>query len=177
MTKLQRVQGILAAFMMFLFAGLILRFQNYGVQIISILVWFSLMIEGIRELYYYFSMARHMVRGQTVLYRALLVCDLAIFTGVIATIPSVYILIHLTIIFGFAGLVDVLRALEARKNGSISWKFNAFQGLFNVALAVLCLIFIRAGYPAGILYSIMLINSAILKLFSSFRRTAVIYIP
>ena len=176
MTKLQRVQSILAALMMFLFAGLILRFQNYGVQIISILIWFSLMIEGIRELYYYFSMARHMVRGEAVLYRALLVCDLAVFTGAVSTIPSAYILIYLTGLFGFSGLVGILRAMEARKNGAETWRFNAFQGFFNAVLAVLCLIFIRAGQPAGILYSIMLVNSGVLRLISSFRRTSVIYI-
>lgn len=176
MTKLQRIQNILAALVMFAFAGLILRYQDYGVQIISVLVWISLTVEGIRELYYYFSMARHMVRGEAVLYRALLVCDLAIFTGVVATIPSAYILIYLTGLFGFAGVVGVLRAMEARKNGAESWRFNAFQGFFNIALAVLCLIFIRVGYPAGLLYSIMLINSAILRLISSFRRTSVIYI-
>jgi len=176
MTKFQRIKGVLSALIMIIFAGLILNFKDYGVQIISILVWLSLTAEGIYELFYYFLMARHMVRGEAVLYKALLVCDLAIFTFAITTIPSAYILIYLTVIFGFSGLVSVLRAMEARKNGAESWRFNAFQGLFNVALAVLCLIFIRAGQPAGLLYSIMLINSAIFKLISSFRRTAVIYI-
>ena len=176
MTKLQRVHNIITALFLFFFAGLGLYFSKYGLVMISIMIFLTLSLSAIRELLYYFRMARYMVGGKVILYRALIRCDLAAFTSVIASIPPSYILIYLSIFFGFSGLVDLLRALESRRTGSVSWKLSAFHGLFNVIMAVLCLIFIRTGRLVEILYCISLVNSAILRLISAFRRTAVIYI-
>ncbi|MBO6159415.1 MAG: hypothetical protein J6P72_09215 [Firmicutes bacterium] len=176
MTKLQRFQSILASLFQLLFAVLILFFSDLGYGIITALISFSLLLSAIREFRYYFSMARYMVGGKRMLYRALIMTDLAFLSLSIAQIPTIYIQIYLVAIFGFSGFVDLMRALEARRGGASSWKLNAFHSAFNLLMAILCLCFIRFGRVTEILYVISLVNSAILRLITAFRRTAIIYI-
>ena len=177
MTKLQRVRSVLDALFQFLFAGLVLFFDDFGYEIISIVIWSSLVLAAVRTLIYYFTMARHMVEGKSVLYQALILCDLAAFTGAVASIESLYIQIYLIVLFGVAGLIDLMRALDSRRMGADSWRFNAFHGFFNVLMALLCLLFLRNERIFEILYCVSLVNSAVLRLIAAFRKTAMVYVP
>ena len=175
MTKVQRVENIFISLMMILSAALILFIPDLGYPLIAMMIWLSVSVSALRQLVYYFSMARHMVGGRIVLYRALILCDLAAFTGALTSIPRSYLMVYLTVLFGFTGLVDQLRALEARRTGG-PWRFSTFHGGVNILLAVLCLLFFRTGRLVEIIYCISLVPSAALRLVSAFRRTAVIYI-
>ena len=176
MTKMQRIRNILIALYMIACAIMIFVLPVYSIQIISSLIGLSLMIIAIRSLVYYLRLARFMTGGKTFLYRSLILIDLAAFSGVVSTIPRFYIIIYLSVFFGFAGVVDLLRAQEERRLGGTAWRFKTFQGAFNVVMAVLCLVFIRSGRFVELLYGVSLINAAILRLISAFRKSAIVYI-
>ncbi len=160
---------------MILAAILIFLMTEDGYKLITLMIWVSLTLSALRQLVYYFSMARHMVGGRLVLYKAIIFLDLALFTRAVIRIPRAYVLIYLSVLFGFAGLVDVLHSLESRRVGG-SWRFNLSHGILNIILAGICLVFIRTGRLVEVIYGISLISSAILRIISATRRTAVVYI-
>ena len=160
---------------MILAALLIFLMTEDGYKLITLMIWVSLTLSALRQLVYYFSMARHMVGGRLVLYKAIIFLDLALFTRAVIRIPRAYVLIYLSVLFGFAGLVDVLHSLESRRVGG-SWRFNLSHGILNIILAGICLVFIRTGRLVEVIYGISLISSAILRIISATRRTAVVYI-
>ena len=175
MTKIQRIKSVLFALLMILAALLIFLMTEDGYKLITLMIWVSLTLSALRQLVYYFSMARHMVGGRLVLYKAIIFLDLALFTRAVIRIPRAYVLIYLSVLFGFAGLVDVLHSLESRRVGG-SWRFNLSHGILNIILAGICLFFIRTGRLVEVIYGISLISSAILRIISATRRTAVVYI-
>ena len=176
MTKMQRLRTVAEAAFLLLCAVLILRLPDMGYLIVSALVCLSLVLAGLKELFYYFAMARHMVGGKNILYRGVLLTDLGLFTGSIASVPRVYILIYLAVFFGFAGFVDVVGALSARRDGAHSWRMRLLQGALNVLLVLLCLLFLGNERLVEFIFCFSLVNSAVIKMITAFRRTAVIYI-
>lgn len=176
MTRIQKIQSIIMAVLMIVFAGLILIYPEFGYPIISLLLIVTLTAAGIRELVYYLTMAKHMVSGKTVLYRAMILCDLALFTNSLRSLPRTYLLVYLAVLFGFSGLVDVLGGLETRRMGGGKWKMQMFIGLVGVFAAFAIVLFHRDGRMAEILYAFSLINSAVLRIISAFRQTGIVYI-
>ena len=76
----------------------------------------------------------------------------------------------------FAGLVNVLRALEAKRYKSSSWRINMAQGVASILTALICMIFYRNETLLVYCYCAGMIYSAALRIYSAFRRTAVVYI-
>ena len=175
MTKLQRVNNVFVALLMILGVVFIILMDK-GYYFVVLILWVSLAIAAVRGLIYYFTMARHMTGGKLVLYRAIILSDFAIFSFLIMDISKVYILVYLSVLFGFSGLVDILRSLEAKKQEAF-WHFNMFQGVVSMSLAILCLIFISSVRLMEIVYCVSLVNAAVLRLISAFRATEIVYIP
>ena len=179
MTSLQRIKKFLSGVVMLLGSLILIAEPEDGFYIIAILLSISLLVSGIRSLVYYFTMARNMVGGKSVLYRALVLTDLGIFTLTTISIPKFYLICHLLISHAFSGIVDMLKAVEDKKLQAPSWKMSLIYGLGNLIIAVAaftCLLHEFAGlvmyiYCAGLAYS------GLLKMTSSFRKTAIIYIP
>ena len=176
MTKMQRLRTIAEAAFLLLCTGVILCFPEYGYVIMSGLMCLSLVLTGLKELLYYFTMARHMVGGKSILYRAVILLDVGLFTGSIASVPRVYILIYLAVFFGFSGLMDAIGALNARRDGAHSWKMRFLQGAVNILLVLLCLLFLGNERLVEFIFCFSLVYSAVIRIITAFRRTAVIYI-
>ena len=176
MTWFQRLQTILSALFLLLCACLILLDPGNAYMIICDLVCLSLTLRGVKELWFYFTMARHMVGGKIILYIGILLLDFSLFTASVSEIPRPYIRLYLVILFGFAGVIDMMNALNARRLGAPSWKLNTFTGVFRVATAVVCLYFFRSPRVMELICCISLFYSAGLRLISAFRRTAIVYI-
>ncbi len=136
----------------------------------------GLAIAGIKDIIFYFSMARHMIGGKMILIQGVIILDFALITGSLANVPKIYILLYLIGIHAFSGVVEVLRAMESKKAVEGPWRMKFFHGLVNFALAIACLIFIRNSNTALMIYSLGLIYSAIVRIFSAFQRTAFILI-
>ncbi len=149
--------------------------DNAYLFVIAVLT-LGLAIKGLKEIIFYFTMARHMVGGKMILIQGVIVLDFALLTGSLSDVPKIYILLYLVAINAFTGVVEILRAMEARRTVSGPWKMKFSHGIVNFLLALSCFIFIRQTHTALIIYSIGLFYSAVMRIANSFRRTTFILI-
>lgn len=179
MNSFQRIKKFLSGLTMLLGSFILIVEPEDGYYIIAVLLSISLLMSGIRSLVYYFTMARNMVGGKSVLYKALVFTDLGLFTLTAITIPKIFLICHLLISHAFSGIVDMLRSYEDRRLQAPSWRMSFIFGLGNLLIAVAsftCLInksteLMVDIYCAGLAYS------GIMLMAHSFRKTAIIYIP
>ena len=136
----------------------------------------SLILRGISELIYYFTMAKYMVGGKLILFIGAVFFDFGIFTLSLSDESKLFVLAYLLGFHAFAGLVNVLRALEAKRYKSTSWRINMAQGVASILTALICMIFYRNETLLVYCYCAGMIYSAALRIYSAFRRTAVVYI-
>lgn len=133
-------------------------------------------IKGIKDIFFYFTMARHMVGGKMILFQGVVVLDFAVFTGTLTGVPPIYVMIYLIAIHAFSGAVEVLRAMEAKRTVEGPWKVKLSHGIVNIALALFCMVFIMDAATAVMIYSVGLLYSAFIRIISAFRRTSFLLI-
>ena len=144
------------------------------VLVISILsLTFALM--GFRNLVYYFTMARFMVNGRLILFKGVILLDFGLLSASLIDMPKISLIIYLVVIHAFSGLIEILRAMEAKGYGA-SWKLKLSHGIVDILLALCCLVFIRMANMAIYIYAAGLIYSASIRIITAFRRTALVYI-
>ena len=145
-------------------------------MIIVAILSLGLAIAGIKDIVFYFTMARHMVGGKMILIQGVIIFDFAIITGSLANVHKIYILLYLIGVHAFSGVVEVLRAMEARRTVDGPWKLKFSHGIVNLLLATACFVFIRQSDTALIIYSVGLMYSAAIRLYSAFCKTAFVVI-
>ena len=180
MTATQRIGKILNALFTGLCAWIMLEMGEDGAWLVGALLCLSLILFAIRSILLYFTMARHMVNGRSILYIGMIVLDLGIFTLSILQYRKYFIVIYLLATYAFAGVVHILRALEARKFGASSWRVNLAEGIANILFAAAAVVFGLFRGDMRILtgiYAVGMLYSALLKLIPAFRKTAIPYIP
>ncbi len=175
MTIWQKIQQIVVGIVWLLVGVLLLAFGKDAYLLVIGMYTLVLAVYGIRLIWYYITMARHMTGGRGILYRGLLALDAGIFAASLAWVPQFYILVYLTGTQGFTGIVDLLRAKEA-KGVEGHWKLKAFQGVMEVVIALACLIFLRTPEYVVDIVAIGFVFSAIMRIIGAFRRAAVITI-
>lgn len=176
MNARQRVENVLMGLLMILCSVIMVLYPEGGYLFVVLLVSLSLLLSGLRSIVYYFSMARHMVGGRWILYTGVIVFDLGMFTFAVADSPRALVLLYLLGFFAFAGLVDILRGLEARRLEAPSWKFNTAHGAVNILIAVFCIVFVRSTRVLVDIYCLSMFFSACARIASAFRRTKMVYI-
>ena len=137
MDKLQCFNNIFLGGLMVLFGLLMLELPKDGFMIVLCIIIVTLIAKGISQLIYYITMARYMVGGKQVFFRAIISLDLAFLTTSFTTVSPKLIMFYLIAVNFFSGLIDILKALESKRNESPHWKFPVFQGGFNVESATL----------------------------------------
>ena len=179
MNSIQRIKKFLSGVGMLLGSIILILEPEDGYYIVAALLSLSMLLSGIRSLFYYFTMARNMVGGKSILYKALILTDLGLFTLTAITIPKIYLICHLLISHAFAGLVDILKAVEDRKLQASSWRMSFVCGLGNLLTAVVAFTCILNNSTELVMdiYCVGLAYSAIMNMAASFRKTAIIYIP
>lgn len=179
MSYFQRFRGIVTGIFLLVFALLLFAYPQEGKYIIAGVISISLLVYGFKQLWFYFSMARHMVGGKMTLLTAVIILDLAFFTVSMTTTDDYIILIYLLGIYLFSGLIDILRALEAKKLSAPSWKFKFTNGVIMICFAAVLIIFGLFRGKMELLvygYCVSLVYSAITRIIISLRRTAIVYI-
>ncbi len=177
MTVYQRIKKILFCLCMLGVAlFFILKPSDTAYQIVVAILSLGLTIAGIKDIIFYFTMARHMVGGKMILIQGVIIFDFAIITGSLTNVPKIYILLYLIGIHAFSGVVEILRAMEARRAVDGPWKIKFSHGIVNLILAIACLIFIRQSNTALIIYSLGLMYSAVVRLFDAFGKKAFVVI-
>ena len=179
MNSIQRIKKFLSGLAMLLGSLLLIVEPEEGYYIIAFLLSISLLLTGVRALVYYFTMARNMVGGKSILYRALILTDLGIFTLTTITIPKIYLICHLLISHAFSGLVDMLKAVEDKKLQASSWRMSFLYGLGNLLTAVAAFVCVLNQSTELVvdIYCIGLAYSGMMQMAASFHKTAIIYIP
>lgn len=172
----QRIKNVLIGVLIILGAVILIAFPEEGIIITASILSLSLFVYGIKTLIYYITMTRHMVGGRIMLYLAVVVLDLGMFTMMLTNIPKMYIALYLVVVYAFSGAIDILRALEAKKYQAPSWRFSLISGIISVVIAILCIVFIGSTNMIVYLYSAGLIYSAIARIVTAFRKTAIVYI-
>ena len=178
MSNIQRIGNVLVGLFTILLSAVLFIQPTDGLMLIGLIIGITLLVSGIRNIHFYFTMARHMVGGRNSLYAGVILFDLGVF-AISANISQVYIIIYLLVIHAFSGVVDILLALDARRMESLSWRLNLTTGIGNLAIATGAIVFgfvlgnsgaVVDIYAAGLLYT------GILKIINAFRRTAIVYI-
>ena len=176
MSNGQRIKSVLIGVLILLGAVIMIAFPKEGMIITAGILSLSLFIYGIKTLIYYITIARHMVGGRIMLYIAVVVLDLGMFTMMLTNIPKIYIVLYLVVVYAFSGVVDILRALEAKKYQAPLWRLSLISGIISIVIAILCIVFIGSTNMIVYLYCAGLIYSAIVRIVTACRKTAIVYI-
>ena len=175
MSVKQRVRNVLIGLVTLALSVLLFLDPSNGFYVVAMLLTFTLILFGLRCLFFYFTMARHMVGGRSMLYVGIITLDIGVFFTTLSDVPKLYIVLYLLFIHAFDGAMKVMRSLEARRYGS-SWRLNLSAGLVNLVMAALCVVFLRRPEMIVWLYSAGLAYGGCVRIASAFRRTAVVYI-
>lgn len=176
----ERILAIVTGSLLMLFAVLIVISsfldEELGYALIVIAIGATLIAGGVGNIFYYFTMSRFMIGGRWIFYLGVLRLDMGVFTLTLYDDARFFIALYIGGLNLFHGAVDILKGLEARRNGSLSWKRSVIHGVFNTVIAVLCLIFASRGILIILVYAFGLVGSAVIRIVSAFRKTAVVYI-
>ena len=179
MTRTKRLINILQGLVMIALALGLAAFPTESLPIVLGLIGLGMTINGIRSLMYYFSMAKHMVGGKTVLYRGIIFLDIGILTSSLADAPGRSLIIYIAAVCVFTGMVALLRAREEKTWGSRRWIWKMIYGAIYILIAAAVLV---CGFVWNIpevavdAYALGLIWSAAGRIASAFRRSAIVYI-
>ena len=176
MTNIRRLGHILLAILTLLIAPLMILFPDIGYAMILTILEAGLTFRGLDSIIYYFRMAKHMVDGKYILYQGAILFDLGMLTLSLADVPKFYVLIYLAVLHAFSGTVDILRARETRKLGGRNWRLKFTQGVFNVVIAAICMLFINSYEVAVWIYTLGLVINAFIRIGNALRKRATIYI-
>lgn len=176
MSVLQRILSIVLAILLAAAGAILIMVDFYGIYIVAVMLCAVLIIVGIRSIIYYFSMARHKVGGRTLLYTSVIIFDMGIFMLYLADAPTVYIVLYLFGTHAFSGLVNILRALEAKKYNAAHWRLKLTYGIVNIAVGIACVIFIKYIEISVFIFALGLFYSAVIRVINAFRKTSVVYI-
>ena len=180
MSMTQRIQSILSALLSLVGAALLILMEEDGIFLVSLILSISFVLYGLRTLIYYLTMARHMVDGRGILFRGVILLDFGIFTLSITQRAGLFVTCYLLAIYAFSGVIDFLRAMEAKRMESPAWRLTFAEGAIRIIIAIAAVIF---GLLLGdlrdltLIYASGLFYSAVLNIIAAFRKTAVIYIP
>lgn len=179
MSHFQRIKAVISGVLLLLFALILLVLPEDYYSILAFIISIMLIVYGLRQLIYYLKMARHMVGGKIILYKAIIILDLGLFTSSLYDDHSVTILIYLLAIYAFTGFVDILRAFEAKNTGSKTWKRKLIFGIIMVVFALVLVVLgmIMQDVPILVIgFCISLVFIAARKFSAAFRKTAIVYI-
>lgn len=179
MSHLQRIRSVISGISLLLLSLLLLLLPKEYYVIITGIISLMLLFYGTRQLIYYLRMARHMVGGKIILYEAIIILDLGLFTYSLYDDKSITILIYLLVIYAFSGFVDILRSFEEKNNGSRRWKRKLITGIIMVIFALALVIIGIIMRDTVILkygFCISLVYAAGRRIANGFRKTSIVYI-
>ncbi len=176
MTRFQRIKSLIHGVGVMAAGVAMVLYPNDTYVFVILFLSLGLLISGIDRLIYYFTMARYMVGGRTILYRGIVFLDFALFTMSLSDVPKIYILMYLAMVHAFSGLVDILRAVEAKGYSAKNWRLKLFHGILNVCVAISCFVFLKNPKTAVLVYGVGLVYSGFLRLVSAFRKTTFAFI-
>ena len=185
MSLSQKFISFMSGFFMILFGVLVLVWQRYNISnsndsnaYVAIL-WIletALIISGIQQLVYYFTMARNMVGGIYIFYKGILLLDAGLFAVALCEVPEQYGMLYLIATMAFSGITAIIHAIEAKRMQSGRWIHQMFYGSVEFLSAIVCLIFLNNGEIFEIVYSVGLFHAGAHRILAAFRPSSIVYI-
>lgn len=179
MSKFGRIKNVIIGILMLIGAVLLFVLPNDGYFIVSLILCVTLIAHGIKTLIYYFTMARHMVGGVSILFVGIIILQIGLFTLSLSNIPRFFVMMYLIGIYSFEGVIDILRALEEKKLDSPYWKFKLGTGVINILVgvfALVCGVILKSTTLMVYIYGVGVVYSAVMRIISAFRKYSVVYI-
>lgn len=175
MTNWQKVRNILLAIIMIGLAVLLVLLEDSYIYI-SMILFVAMTLLGLKYLWFYITMARHMVSGRYILYIAVILLNSGIFMLSLYDDPHIFVVLYLVIYSAFKGAVEIIGGTNERKYNDPSWRFSFLAGSMNILLAIACLVFIRNYSVVTYIYGAGLVASAVRRIVTSLRKTNIVYI-
>ena len=175
MSKLQRAWNLLIGLVMILSGVVLLVDPKDGLTFVAYILGLALVVYGVRMLWYYVTMARHMVGGLSLLFIAVITIDIGVFALALVEDPKLSIVLFLVGYNAYTGILSIARGVESKMFES-RWVLSVLHGLVNLALAAGCIVFIGSDQIVIAIFCLGLFYSAVVRLASVFKKTEIIYI-
>ena len=175
MSKIRRIGSIVLSLLMVAAGILLLADPKEALMYVALVLGLWLLLSGIRRLVYYFTMARHMVGGLSLLFIAVIALDIGGLSIMLLDQPKLAIVMYLVGYNTFTALVGIVRVVESKMIDS-RWKASLLHSIVNLVLAVSCLVFIRSDQIVIAIFCIGLFYAAGVRFVRAVRPTEIIYI-
>lgn len=176
MTRKRKLLSILGGVLTLILAFVLFIYPDDGYIIILYVISFSMLGYAIKELIFYFTMAKHMVGGRISIYKGVILLDFAFFTASLSDVPHVFVMLYLLAIHAFSGTIEILRAIEIIKSGSSHYKLKLSHGIVDVAIAVICAVNLKSLHMVVYIYGVGLVYTAVMRIVAGLRNTKNVYI-
>ena len=176
MTRSRRIMNIIGAVFSIQGALLLMIIPQIAFRIIAIGVGLWLAYKGGKYIIYYLTHANHMVGGKWFLLIGLILFDFGAFSSTLIDQAQVILIIYIVVCHLIGAGLRFVRAFGNKKDGNPGWKIDLAQGIGNVILVCLCLVFIRYVEIPVYIYCAGSIYTSILSIISSCKRTAIVYV-
>jgi hypothetical protein len=90
--------------------------------------------------------------------------------------PQAIMIVYVVAIHLVAAVVNIIRTVGNKKDGNPGWKIDFAQFFGNLAQVILCHVFIGHVEIPVYIYCIGEIYGSILKIISSCKKTAIVYV-
>lgn len=135
----------------------------------------TLLCYGIQQIWYYFTMSRFKVGGNSSLYIGIACLDMAVLSYSLSGIPSQLVMLYLLLYYIVYGILHIYSAIEARKLDAPSWRIRLLNGSVGLLISVLCLLNFSSKRMMVYILCFGLIYSAVMQIITVCRHTSMIY--
>ena len=171
----KRILHILIGTGLILAAILLFSLGEDGPEVVALILGISMLVYGIRCLVAYFTKFRYMVGGRTQLYIGILTLDLGLLIGASFNGSMFLILLYLLGIRLLSGVIDLLRALESKKNDS-PWVMKLLAAIVSLVTVILGVIYFSNPKTVVTIYCIGLAISAVEHFITAFGKSEAVTI-
>ena len=175
MGGVKRILNIAMAVVMACCAFWVFFDRENGYLLVVTILEIGLLVLGIQQLVYYFTMARHMVDGLKVFYKGVLLVDAGIFAICLGSLPRTFAMVYLLAAFGAAGGIGIVRSFEMKGLGA-KWKPKFASGVIEVLIALACVVFVNSNAVFSCVFAVGLLYLAVEKVATAFQKTAIVYV-
>jgi len=173
--RLQKIANLALSLLMVACGVVLLLDPTDGLVLVAVVLGFALVVYGVRKLVFYLTMGRHMAGGLSQLFMAVIAIDVAAFALTLWDNPRLAIMLYLVCFNLYTGAISIARGVESKLFGS-PWVMSVVHGLVNIALVVLCFVFVGSDQILIAIFCFGLFYSAIVRFVSVFKPTEIIYI-
>lgn len=178
MSKIGRVFKIFKSILMLTLGALILLLPSSRSYVVACtLIGVVITINGLKDLIFYISSARHMVGGGRIFINSVIMMDLGLISFMILYESPVIAMLYLVSIFVVMGAIDIARSIETKKNEYKFWFVGLIKGILAILVGVACFILADSIDIMLLVFGIGLIVIAVEGIAMSFTKSAIEYIP